>query len=56
MKQRTEDLYLDSFERIADGVSYIIGWCSTMAWGPTQVAGQLFHPDNWNIIVRRDSC
>jgi hypothetical protein len=56
VKQRTEDLYLDSFERIADGVSYIIGWCATAAWGPTQVAGQLFHPDNWNIIVRRDSC
>ncbi|KAL2186870.1 hypothetical protein L209DRAFT_763908 [Thermothelomyces heterothallicus CBS 203.75] len=52
----TKDLYLDSFSRIADGVSYIIGLCATNAWGPTQVAGQVFHPDHWNIIVRHDKC
>ncbi|KAK4151292.1 hypothetical protein C8A00DRAFT_45489 [Chaetomidium leptoderma] len=51
---RTEDLRLDSFERIADGLSYIIGRCTTNAWGTGMVAGQLFHPDN--IIVRQDSC
>jgi hypothetical protein len=43
---------------IADGMSYILGWCvkdSPSPAGPV-VAGQLFHPDNWNIIVRHDDC
>ncbi|KAL2162541.1 hypothetical protein VTH06DRAFT_7455 [Thermothelomyces fergusii] len=52
----TEDLYLDSFSRIADSVSYLIGRCATTARGPTHVAGQVFHPDHWNVIVRRDKC
>jgi hypothetical protein len=21
-----------------------------------KVAGQVFHPDNWNVMVRKDSC
>ncbi|KAH6842263.1 hypothetical protein B0I37DRAFT_194902 [Chaetomium sp. MPI-CAGE-AT-0009] len=53
---RTDELRLDAFARIADGVSYIIGRCATTAWGTTQVAGQVFHPDLWNVIVRRDDC
>ncbi|KAH6617586.1 hypothetical protein F5144DRAFT_607077 [Chaetomium tenue] len=53
---RTDELHLNAFADIADGVSYIIGRCATNAWGTTQVAGQVFHPDHWNVIVRRDEC
>jgi hypothetical protein len=53
-KQNNRNFELDSFIRIADGARYIAGWCVKQP-GPT-VAGQLFHPDNWNVIVRQDDC
>ncbi|EAQ84399.1 predicted protein [Chaetomium globosum CBS 148.51] len=53
---RTDELHLNAFADIADGVSYIISRCATNAWGARQVAGQVFHPDHWNVIVRRDDC
>jgi hypothetical protein len=56
--QRREEWWLDSFDRVADGLSFVISHCTTTAInGNPMVAGQLFHPDNWNIIVRNDdSC
>lgn len=54
--QRTDELHLNAFADIADGVDYIISRCATDAWGARQVAGQVFHPDHWNVIVRRDDC
>ncbi|KAK3291490.1 uncharacterized protein B0H64DRAFT_246935 [Chaetomium fimeti] len=53
---RKDELYLDSFARIADGLSYVITRCATNNWGTTMVAGQVFHPDQWNVIVRSDYC
>lgn len=56
--QKPEDVWLDSWDMIADGASYLINWCTRPARSPVgpEVAGQLFHPDNWNIIVRHDDC
>ena len=53
--QHTEDFYLDSWNMVADGATRILGLCTT-AQNPPQVAGQIFHPDRWNIIVRQEAC
>ncbi len=53
--QHTEDFYLDSWNMVADGATRILGLCTTPQ-NPPQVAGRIFHPDRWNIIVRQEAC
>ncbi|KAK4120077.1 hypothetical protein N657DRAFT_580382, partial [Parathielavia appendiculata] len=50
---RPEEWWLDSSDRIADGLSFL-SRCTRPA--SRDVAGQLFHPDNSNIVVCHDSC
>ncbi|KAK4142700.1 uncharacterized protein C8A04DRAFT_29656 [Dichotomopilus funicola] len=47
-------LTLDTFDRIVEAASYIISKC-TIVKPLVQVSGQLFFPDNWNVIVRWDN-
>ncbi|KAH8896360.1 hypothetical protein GQ53DRAFT_778975 [Thozetella sp. PMI_491] len=44
---------LDGWNPIADGAQNIINDCAPAA---SQVSGQRFHDDLWNVIVRGDSC
>lgn len=50
---------LGSFGDIADGAAWIKGKCQRLRWaGPRSyysVSGQAFHPDGWNVIVRKDT-
>ncbi|OBT67706.1 hypothetical protein VE03_03483 [Pseudogymnoascus sp. 23342-1-I1] len=43
---------LESFGSIADGAESLIRRCSHQY----TVAGQVFHPTNWNVIVDRQDC
>ncbi len=40
---------------VADGATRLMGLCTTLKMPPL-VAGQIFHPDRWNIILRQESC
>jgi hypothetical protein len=57
-KQNPEEFYLDSWDRVADGVGFIMANCASWpgVGNFVKVAGQVFHPDNWNVMVRKDSC
>ncbi|KAH6613587.1 hypothetical protein B0J18DRAFT_59908 [Chaetomium sp. MPI-SDFR-AT-0129] len=50
----TYPLTLDTFDRIVEAASYIISKCTVHA-SFVDVSGQLFFPDNWNVIIRRDA-
>ncbi|KFY95103.1 hypothetical protein V498_03520 [Pseudogymnoascus sp. VKM F-4517 (FW-2822)] len=43
---------LESFGSIADGAQSLIQMCSNHGG----VGGQVFHPTNWNVIVKKDFC
>ncbi|KAJ0344842.1 hypothetical protein CCHR01_02556 [Colletotrichum chrysophilum] len=45
---------LNSFREISDGALYVIKKCRVGE--STRVAGQAFHKDNWNVIVRWARC
>ncbi|KAH0439210.1 hypothetical protein CcaCcLH18_03005 [Colletotrichum camelliae] len=45
---------LSSFREISDGALYVIKKCRVGE--STRVAGQAFHKDNWNVIVRWARC
>lgn len=50
---------LGSFGDIADGAQVLQDHCAFYPGGTqsaTLVSGQAFAKDNWNVIVRRDSC
>ncbi|KAL3417498.1 hypothetical protein PVAG01_10508 [Phlyctema vagabunda] len=55
---------LSSFGSIADGGNYIYPTCcraecpinTQVPTGCTGCGGQVFHPTNWNVILRADSC
>ncbi|GFF63739.1 hypothetical protein IFM60648_01027 [Aspergillus lentulus] len=44
---------LNSFYDIASGANFIGQTCLT---GTDSTSGQIFYTDNWNVIVRADSC
>ncbi|KAL3959489.1 hypothetical protein ACCO45_004606 [Purpureocillium lilacinum] len=46
---------LDSYSRIANGVSFIYSHCYVPSKDAT-VAGQVFHRENWNVIVSAGDC
>ncbi|KAF4830097.1 hypothetical protein CGCTS75_v006154 [Colletotrichum tropicale] len=45
---------LNSFREISDGALYVIKKCRVGE--STRVAGQAFHKDNWNVIIRWARC
>ncbi|KAK3994274.1 hypothetical protein QBC44DRAFT_367796 [Cladorrhinum sp. PSN332] len=49
----TKQLY--GFWQIAEGAQVVINDCAPNS-GATWVSGQRFHNDNWNVVVRGDSC
>jgi hypothetical protein len=57
-QQNPEEFYLDSWDRVADGVGFIMDHCAH--WPGVgnlgKAAGQVFHPENWNVMVRKDTC
>jgi hypothetical protein len=57
-KQNPEVFYLDSWNRVADGLDFVIKYCAQWQGigGTIKISGQVFHPDNWNVMVRKDSC
>ncbi|KAJ0274912.1 hypothetical protein COL940_009072 [Colletotrichum noveboracense] len=50
----TQAKELNSFREISDGALYVIKKCRVGE--STRVAGQAFHKDNWNVIVRWARC
>ncbi|GAB1205198.1 hypothetical protein APSETT445_003869 [Aspergillus pseudonomiae] len=52
-EQNTFTKVLPSFNNIADGAQVILNNCQR---GGVKLSGQDFHSDNWNVIVRGDSC
>ncbi|PKS05390.1 hypothetical protein jhhlp_008765 [Lomentospora prolificans] len=55
---RTSSQTLGSFSDIANGADILGGSCAYAYWvfAVPYMNGQLFHSDNWNVIVRGDSC
>jgi len=49
---------LDTYGSIADGAEWISNNCvrRTMVSVLKLTAGQVFYEDNWNVIVRGDTC
>ncbi|PHH59412.1 hypothetical protein CDD81_3222 [Ophiocordyceps australis] len=55
---------LPTFGKIAQGAEYIVQKCEIwgqVTWLPSFgcqwcVGGQVFHKDNWNVIVKKDKC
>ncbi|SPQ26403.1 0be2b1dd-6915-45d8-ad9d-99ca3d8c7d51 [Thermothielavioides terrestris] len=52
------DWVVGSFGEIADGADILLNNCGQAGNGGqgAVAAGQIFHPDNWNVIMRADSC
>lgn len=47
---------LDSFANIADAANEIINLCIQEQYGYQWSSGQYFYREQWNVIVRQDSC
>jgi hypothetical protein len=53
------ELTLGSYGEIADGAERISAQCIGHAGYPPDIrtsAGQIFHSNNWNVIVQDDNC
>ncbi|RCI11406.1 hypothetical protein L249_7687 [Ophiocordyceps polyrhachis-furcata BCC 54312] len=56
LSRATTEKFLSSFTDIANGAYYIINSCPKVRDSSqgAYVWGQVFHVDNWNVIVRED--
>ncbi|KND90705.1 hypothetical protein TOPH_04595 [Tolypocladium ophioglossoides CBS 100239] len=55
----TQPKTLESWKSIADGAVFRISLCSgdeSAGFNEKQVAGQVFHWTNWNVIVKQETC
>lgn len=53
--QNTHDITLDLFMPVADGAGFLLSnWNGVGGNYLPVAAGQVFHPDGWNVIIAAD--